>query len=58
MPPEKLPPAHDSLEQHMRRALFQVLVWRNALVARPDVPLGYLRNSVGEDVAIMNCAQF
>ena len=34
----QLPPTQDALCQHVQRANYQAAVWRNALVAKPDLP--------------------
>lgn len=34
----KVPPCRKSLEQHIRRANYQVAIWKNSHVANPDVP--------------------
>ncbi len=37
-PPEKLPPTQDALLQHIHRAHYQTMVWRSALIPKPDLP--------------------
>ncbi len=38
-PLEKLPPTSDALKLHTQRAHFQAMVWKNALIAKPTLPL-------------------
>ena len=33
-----IPPCLDSLHLHSRRAAYQTFVWRNCLIAKPDIP--------------------
>ena len=35
---EGLPPCRDSLTQHVKRCNYQCVVWKSALVAKPDIP--------------------
>ena len=35
---KSIPPCHDSLKFHAYRATYQAFIWRNCLVAKPDVP--------------------
>lgn len=37
-PAEKLPPTQDALVQHTHRAHYQTMVWRSALLPKPDLP--------------------
>ena len=35
---EGLPPCRDSLTQHVKRCNYQCVVWKSALLAKPDIP--------------------
>lgn len=46
---ESLPPTKDALQLHIRRAHFQTFVWRNSLVAQPNLPSPLLSGWKTED---------
>ena len=37
--PERLPPTQDALIQHLKRSQHQLMIWINASVAKPNLPL-------------------
>lgn len=48
---ENIPPTKAALEQHIKRAAYQAIVWRNALVPDPELPSpsdwGWLKEPTG-----------
>ena len=54
--PEKLPPSQDALYLHLKRSMYQMSVWEQAKVAKPNLQLttecGWCYTESGELVPI------
>ena len=55
--PEKLPPSKDALSLHLKRSMYQMSVWEQAKVAKPNIQLttecGWCYTESGELVPIL-----
>ena len=36
--PQQLPPTHNELKQHVKRCNYQSYIWKQVLLANPDIP--------------------